>query len=246
MEGCAGLEHRVRALQHRREVLDVREGAVGRGMHVREVEHWANPIEPRRDRQHVVDRPELVHAPHHLDPERHAAALLLQPLAQLARLLDDVVERLLALAFEQEARGGRRRARRRQRGRSLPSGRASRSPCSASSRAPRARRSPRSAHGRRGRSRRRAPAPRAAPPTGSPSRTCPRSRSRRPSSRAPGGSRQPLPATRGRGSAPARIAARPCGDRSPPGMASDAVPTLSSWPSARPESICSSSTSTSA
>ena len=58
----------------------------------------------RSDRQHVVDRPELAHPAHHLDPERHAAALLLQPLAQLARLLDDVVERLLALAPEQEAR----------------------------------------------------------------------------------------------------------------------------------------------
>ena len=56
-----------------------------------------------RDREHVVDRPELAHSAHHLDPERHAAALLLEPLAELAGLLDDVVERLLPLAAEQEA-----------------------------------------------------------------------------------------------------------------------------------------------
>ena len=48
-------------------------------------------------------RAELAHAAHHLDPERHGAILALEPLAQLAELLADRVDRLLARAAEQEA-----------------------------------------------------------------------------------------------------------------------------------------------
>ena len=49
-------------------------------------------------------RAELAHAAHHLDPERHGAILPAEPLAQLAELLADRVDRLLARAAEQEAR----------------------------------------------------------------------------------------------------------------------------------------------
>ena len=52
----------------------------------------------------VVDRTDLAHAPHHLDPERDCAVLALETLAQLAELLDDRIDRILARASEQEAR----------------------------------------------------------------------------------------------------------------------------------------------
>ena len=91
-------------MQRLDERLDGEERAVGRRVHVREVEHRADPVEPRRDLDDVVDRAELAHAAHHLDPERHRAILALEPLAQLAELLDDRVDRLLARAPEQEAR----------------------------------------------------------------------------------------------------------------------------------------------
>ena len=55
------------------------------------------------DRDDVVERAELADAAHHLDAERHRAVLPLEPLAQRAELLDDGVERLLAVAPEQEA-----------------------------------------------------------------------------------------------------------------------------------------------
>src|SRR3954465_13712149 len=41
-----------------------------------------------RDRAPVVHRAELAHTAHPLDPERHGAVLLLEPLTQLAELLD--------------------------------------------------------------------------------------------------------------------------------------------------------------
>ena len=66
-------------------------------MHVREVEHRPHPVDRRGDLDDVVDRAELAHAAHHLDPERHSAVLRLEPLAQLAELLADRVDRLLAL-----------------------------------------------------------------------------------------------------------------------------------------------------
>ena len=56
-----------------------------------------------RDREDVVCGPELAHAAHDLDAERHGPVLLLQPLAQLAELLDDRIDRSLALTAEQEA-----------------------------------------------------------------------------------------------------------------------------------------------
>ena len=69
----------------------------------------------RRDREHVLERAEVAHAAHHLDAERHRAVLRLEPLAQLAELLDDGGERLLARRGRAGSRGGRRPARRRQR-----------------------------------------------------------------------------------------------------------------------------------
>src|SRR4029077_10342703 len=51
----------------------------------------------------VLERADLAHASHHLDAERHRPILLLQSLAQLAELLDDGRERVLARASEQEA-----------------------------------------------------------------------------------------------------------------------------------------------
>ena len=55
--------------------LDGREAAVGGRVHVREVEHRPHPAEPARDLDDVVERAELAHPAHHLDPERHVAAL---------------------------------------------------------------------------------------------------------------------------------------------------------------------------
>ena len=73
-------------------------------MHVREVEHRANPLEAAGDLDDVVDRPEVANAAHHLDPERHRALLLLEALAKHAELLDDRVDRVVAAPSEQEAR----------------------------------------------------------------------------------------------------------------------------------------------
>ena len=96
--------HGVGRLERRRERVDVGERAVARRVHVREVEHRPDEVDLRRDREHVVDRAELAHASHHLDTERHEAVLRLEPRAQVAELVDDVGDRLLALAAEQEAR----------------------------------------------------------------------------------------------------------------------------------------------
>ena len=73
-------------------------------MHVGEVEHGPDEVDLRRDREHVVDRAEVAHASHHLDAERDEAPFPLQPLAEVAELVDDVGDRLLPLAAEQEAR----------------------------------------------------------------------------------------------------------------------------------------------
>ena len=48
--------------------------------------------------------PEVADAAHHLDAEGDEAVLRLEPLAEVAELVDDVCDRLLALAAEQEAR----------------------------------------------------------------------------------------------------------------------------------------------
>ena len=55
------------------------------------------------DREHVFRRPELADAARDLDPERHRAVFALEPLPELAELLDDGVDRVLPLAAEQEA-----------------------------------------------------------------------------------------------------------------------------------------------
>ena len=103
VERRARLEHVVRRLERRRERIDVGVRAVARRVHVREVEHRPDEVDLRRDREHVVERPELAHASHHLDAERHEPVLRLEPLAQVAELVDDVGDRALALAAEQEA-----------------------------------------------------------------------------------------------------------------------------------------------
>ena len=69
-----------------------------------EVEHGPDPAEPARDLDDVVRRAQLADAPHHFDPEWNSAILRLEPLAQLAELLDDRVDRLLARPAEEEAR----------------------------------------------------------------------------------------------------------------------------------------------
>ena len=100
VERCAGLDHRVRFRERLGERLDARERPVGRRVHVREVDHRAHPVEPPSDLDHVVDRAELAHPAHHLDPERHAALLCLEALAQLAELLHDGVDGVLPAAPE--------------------------------------------------------------------------------------------------------------------------------------------------
>src|SRR5918996_939146 len=77
-----------------RERLDLRVAAVGDRVQVGEVEHGAHPVEPGGDRHHVVERPQLAHPTHALDPERHRAVLALEPLAKLAELLDDSRDRV--------------------------------------------------------------------------------------------------------------------------------------------------------
>ena len=65
------------------------EGAVARGVHVREVDHRSHPARAAADLDAVLERAEIAHAAHHLDPERHGAALPLEPLAHERELLDD-------------------------------------------------------------------------------------------------------------------------------------------------------------
>ena len=84
--------------------IGLEEGAVARRVHVGEVEHGADEVDLRRDCQDVVDRAEVAHATHHLDAERDEAVLRLEPLAQVPELVDDVGDRLLVVAAEEEAR----------------------------------------------------------------------------------------------------------------------------------------------
>ena len=102
--GALGRQHLVGAGEDSGKRRRLREAAVGDRVQMREVEHRADPARARRDREHVLRGAELAHASHDLDAERHRAVLLLQPLTQLAQLLDDGVDRGLALAAEQEAR----------------------------------------------------------------------------------------------------------------------------------------------
>src|SRR5947207_4374113 len=90
-------------LEYRGKTFDSSERAVARRMQVREIGNGAHPVELARDGEHVVESPELLHAAHHLDPERDEAALGLKALAQFAELLDDRVDGWFARAAEEEA-----------------------------------------------------------------------------------------------------------------------------------------------
>ena len=76
------------------EEIGLEERAVARRVHVGEVEHGPHPGHARRDREHVIERAEVAHTPHHLDAERYCAVLLLQAQAQHSELLHDAVERI--------------------------------------------------------------------------------------------------------------------------------------------------------
>ena len=103
VERRARLEDRVGGGEHLGERLGVGEGAVRDRVEVREVEHRPDPGELGGDREHVLGAAEVADASHHLDAERHGAALAFESLAQLAELLDDRGQRLLACPAEQEA-----------------------------------------------------------------------------------------------------------------------------------------------
>jgi hypothetical protein len=96
--------HRVRLCERGGERLDVEERPVGGGVHVREVEHRLDKVDAGGDRADVLERPELPYPAHHLDAERDQPILSLEPLSQLAELLDDGVDRVLARTAEQEPR----------------------------------------------------------------------------------------------------------------------------------------------
>jgi len=68
-----------------------------------EVDDGPDPARAGGDCEDVVRGAELAHATHDLHAERDSAILLLQPLPQLTELLDDRVDRRVALAAEQEA-----------------------------------------------------------------------------------------------------------------------------------------------
>jgi len=104
VERCPRFHQLVGGLESGGERLDVSERPVARGVHVGEVEHGADPAAAAGDLDHVVEAADLADASHHLDAERHRTVLALEPLPQLAELLADRVERLLAGAFEQEPR----------------------------------------------------------------------------------------------------------------------------------------------
>jgi hypothetical protein len=103
VEWCLRLEHAVGGFQRDRKGLDVRERAVARRVHVREVEYWADPSAPAGDRDDVVEAAEVVDAAHHLDSERHRAVLALEALAELGELLADGRDRRGPVSAEQEA-----------------------------------------------------------------------------------------------------------------------------------------------
>ncbi len=96
-------EHLVDRPERGLERLRVEIGAVARRVHVREVEDGAHPADATRDLDHVLERPEVAHATHDLDPERHCATLRLEPLPERPELLDDGRDGILARSSEQEA-----------------------------------------------------------------------------------------------------------------------------------------------
>src|SRR5947207_9185491 len=90
-------------LEYRGKTFDSSERAVARRMQVREIGNGAHPLELAGDGKDVVESPELLHAAHHLDPERDEAALGLKALAEFAELFDDGVDRRFARPAEEEA-----------------------------------------------------------------------------------------------------------------------------------------------
>jgi len=104
VERGAGLEHGVGAFEDLGERLGLGEAAVRDGVQVGEVDDRPNPTRTRGDRENILGRPELADTAHDLHSERHCPVFALEALAELAQLLDDRVDRIRALAAEQEAR----------------------------------------------------------------------------------------------------------------------------------------------
>ena len=206
--GASGARTASASASASRKRLGLEKRAVARRVHVREVDDRPHPAGAAADLDAVLERAEVPHATHHLDPERHRTVLALEPLADDRKLLDDRVDRVLAAACRAGSPDGRRRPRPRRRRRSRRSGRGRRARTTTCARSPRGARPSRTAgHGRKARRRSRGRARRSAPPTDSPSRSPTRSRSRRRRSRARARSRSPprgSPAT-GTRAGPTRI-----------------------------------------
>ena len=102
--GAPGSSTLVGALEHVRERVDVREGAVA--VACRCAKSITGRIQPVRAEIAKTSSavPSSRTRPITSTPNGTSAVLLLEPLAQLAELRDDVVERVVALAAEQEAR----------------------------------------------------------------------------------------------------------------------------------------------
>jgi hypothetical protein len=69
-----GLENAVGEPRAPRETALLRETRRRSSRAVREVENGSHPVETARDLDDVVHRPEIAHASHHLDSERHRAS----------------------------------------------------------------------------------------------------------------------------------------------------------------------------
>src|SRR5579871_664361 len=103
MERRARFENRVGERECLGETVCVEELAVARRVHMREVEDGADEVDRAGDRDYVFDRPELAYASHHLDAEGDEPVLRLEAFAEVAELVNDVGDRLIALAAEEEA-----------------------------------------------------------------------------------------------------------------------------------------------
>src|SRR5262249_30968300 len=103
MEWRPGCKHGVRRGECRHKGVGASEATIACRVHVTEVDHWPDPIKPAADGQNIVEAAHLLHPAHHLDAEWDGAALCRQTLPQLGELDDHGVDRLLAIAPEQEA-----------------------------------------------------------------------------------------------------------------------------------------------
>src|SRR2546423_1686851 len=103
MERRAGLEDRIRAREHVCKGLHIREAAVGDRVKVREVDHWPDPRETRREPEYILRSPQLAHAPHDLGAEIDGAILRLQALPQVRQVVRDTFHCSLAGPAEQVA-----------------------------------------------------------------------------------------------------------------------------------------------